>query len=262
MQKERKTLEKALLAAGLILKRHIKLPKKVLLKSPIDIVTETDKKAERTIIEIIGRAFPKHSILAEESGVQQGEESSKWIIDPLDGTTNFTHSFPEACVSIAYEYRGAIKLAGVFNPFHDELFWAEKGKGAYLNDKRIHVSKTKRLTESLVATGFPYDRRRFARYYINMMETVMQTCRGIRRLGSAALDLCYLACGRYDAYWEFKLNPWDQAAGILIVREAGGHCTNFMGKPLSVYEKQTLATNSHVHREMLKVLQESILTGV
>ena len=185
-----------------------------------------------------------------------GESRKKWIIDPVDGTSNFAHRLPLACVSIAFEEDGILKVGGVWNPFLGEWFWAERGKGAYLNDKKIRVSKNKTLKESLLVTGFPYDRRERARYYLNFMEAFMMTTHGIRRLGSAALDICYVACGRFDGYWEFKLKAWDQAAGALIAKEAGARLSDFSGKPMDIYGSQTLVTNGKIHSEMLKVIKK------
>ena len=279
--KIKKTLEKTLIEAGRILKCGIDRPKNIQYKSPVSLVTETDKKAEQTIIEIIKHQFPDHSILSEESppyfprsatpphyaadapsslAQKRGGSASggKWIIDPLDGTANFAHSFHAACVSIAYEDAGILKLGGVWNPFINEWFWAERGKGASLNGKKIHVSKMKSLRESLLVTGFPYDRVQYADYYLKFMKAFMMTTHGIRRLGSAALDLCYVACGRFDGYWEFKLNSWDQAAGALIVEEAGGKLSDFRGKPMNIYGQQTLATNGKIHGEMLKILKKHL----
>ncbi len=258
MKKIKQTLEKALLEAGSILKRSIEKPIKIQYKSPVSLVTEIDRKAERAIIDIIHLKFPDHSILAEESG-ESGTSSGaarKWIIDPIDGTSNFAHRFPIACISIAFEEEGIVKVGGVWNPFYGEWFWAERGRGASLNGKKIRVSKAKTLKESLLVTGFPYDRRKRARYYLNFMEAFIMRAQGIRRLGSAALDLCYVACGRFDGYWEFKLKAWDQAAGALIAREAGATLSDFRGKPMSIYGQQTLATNGRIHRAMLKVIKK------
>jgi myo-inositol-1(or 4)-monophosphatase len=254
MNKARKTLEKALIRAGSILKPAISKPKHIQYKSAVDLVTETDKKIESVIIDIIKHNFPDHSILAEESP-PEGSSHHKWIIDPIDGTTNFAHGLGQACVSIAYEQNGKIMLGGVFNPFSNECFWAERGKGARLNGKKIHVSSPKRLSESLLVTGFPYDRTTRADYYLKFVKHFITTTHGIRRLGSAALDLCFVACGRFDGYWEFNLNPWDVAAGALIVEEAGGKLSNFLGQPMSIYEKQFLATNGKIHDEMLKIIK-------
>ena len=274
MNKIKQTLEKALIEAGAILKRAINRPKNIQYKSPVSLVTESDKKAERVIIDIIKRRFPDQSILAEESAHSSGAGSTsllsspryggrekvggKWIIDPIDGTANFAHSYHAACISIAYEETGEIQAGGVFNPFINEWFWAERGKGASLNGKKIRVSKVRRLKESLLVTGFPYDRIRHADYYLKFMKAFMVTTHGIRRLGSAALDLCYVACGRFDGYWEFKLQPWDQAAGALIVEEAGGTLSDFHGSPMNIYGKQTLATNGKIHQEMLRIIRKHL----
>ncbi len=255
MKKIRQTLEKALYEGGMVLKKAISRPKKISFKTPVSLVTETDKKAEKTIIAIIKKSFPRHSILAEES-VPQGGSPSKWIIDPVDGTTNFAHGLPLACVSIGYEEHGQVKLGGVWNPFINELFWAERTRGATLNGKKIRVSTARRLNRSLVATGFPYDRLSYADYYIKIAREVMNRTQGIRRLGSAASDLCYVACGRFDGYWEFKLNAWDQAAGALMVEEAGGQLSNFGGKAFDLYGGQTLATNGLIHRELLSAIKK------
>ncbi len=255
MKKIKQTLEKALLEAGVILKRAIKRPIEIQYKSPISLVTETDKKAERIIIDIIHRNFPNHSILAEESE-PQGNSNCKWIIDPVDGTSNFAHRLPLACVSIAFEEAGIVKLGGVWNPFHNEWFWAERGKGASLNGKKINVSKNKTLKESLLVTGFPYDRRKRGSYYLNFMKAFLMKTQDLRRLGSAALDLCYVACGRFDGYWEFHLQPWDQAAGALIAQEAGARLSDFSGRPMNIYGKQTLVTNGKIHGEMLAIIKK------
>ncbi|MBI4368082.1 MAG: inositol monophosphatase [Candidatus Omnitrophica bacterium] len=255
MRKIKQTLEKALMEAGGILKRAVHQPIKVHYKSPLSLVTKTDKEAERRIIEIIRKRFPKHSILAEESG-KSYRHTCKWMIDPVDGTTNFAHRLPLACVSIGFEEDGILKVGGVWNPFLSEWFWAERGKGASLNGKRIRVSTNPTLRESLLVTGFPYDRRKRADYYLRFMKAFMMKTQGIRRLGSAALDLCYVACGRFDGYWEFKLNPWDQAAGALIAREAGAALSDFSGRPMDIYGNQTLVTNGKIHSEMLKIIRK------
>lgn len=248
--------------AGAMLKQAMAQPKKVEYKSTANLVTETDKKIERVIIDIIKCQFPTHSILAEESAHAISEStpsnSRKWIIDPIDGTTNFAHGLPAACVTIAYEENGTIKLGAVWNPFLNEWFWAERGKGASLNGKKIHVSNSKSLAESLLVTGFPYDRITRADYYLRFVKSFMMITHGIRRLGSAALDLCYVACGRFDGYWEFNLQPWDQAAGVLMVEEAGGRLSNFSGKPMNIYERQTLAANKNIHGEMLKIIKKLV----
>ncbi len=261
IRKINRVLERALLEGGSILSRAFFLPKEIKYKGVANLVTQTDKTAENKIIGIIKRAFPSHLILAEESdttGLYQPSRQTpfKWIIDPLDGTTNFAHDLPIASVSIAVESYGSVILGGVWNPFSKEMFWAEKRKGAYLNGKRIRVSKANDLKRSLLVTGFPYDRTIYAHRYLKVMEAFMQITHGIRRLGSAALDLCFVAAGRFDGYWETKLHPWDQAAGVLIVQEAGGKTTDFFGNPIDIYAKQTLASNGKIHAQMVRIIKK------
>ncbi len=257
MNEIKKTLEKAILEGGRILSKAFQKPKIIQYKGTANLVTKTDKAAERRIIEIIKRNFPSHSILAEESANfgPTNESPYRWIIDPIDGTTNFAHGLPIASVSIGFESHGIVTLGCVWNPFLKEFFWAEKGKGASLNDKRIHVSKISRLAQSLLVTGFPYDRTIRAQEYLKVVGAFMKISHGVRRLGSASLDLCYVACGRFDGYWESKLMAWDQAAGYLIAKEAGARVTDFRGKPFSIYRPQVLATNGKIHGEMLKTLK-------
>ncbi len=210
------------------------------------------------IRRIILKAFPTHDLLTEES-VPTGKGSDyKWIIDPLDGTTNYAHHFPQVGVSIGLEYKGKIILGGVYDPFRDELFWAQKGRGAWMERagrrKRLSVSSAPTLSRSLLMTGFPYDRRERVDLYLSYVKAFMQRIQGIRRAGAAALDLCWVAAGRVEGYWEWRLKPWDVAAGSLIAEEAGGRLTDFSGKRFSIYGEQTLATNGKVHREMLRVM--------
>ena len=248
------TLEKALIVGGTILKRGFSRPKHIQYKGPVSLVTETDKEAERAILQVIQKRFPNHSILAEESGASLGSRQ-KWIIDPLDGTTNFAHGLPLVCVSIAYEENGIVRLGGVWNPILDEWFWAEQGKGASLNGKKIRISKIKSLKTSLLVTGFPYDRLTRPRYYTRFFEVFMNRTHGVRRLGSAAIDLCYVASGRFDGFWEFGLKAWDVAAGGLIAKEAGACLTDFKGKPMNIYGEQTLVANSYIHGSMLRLIK-------
>lgn len=256
-RKVKQTLEKALIEAGSLLKRSFTGPLKISYKGPVSLVTQVDKQAERLIIGIIKKRFPHHSILAEESE-PSGTSNCKWIIDPIDGTSNFAHKLPIACVSIAFEENGVVQLGGIWNPFYNEWFWAEHGKGASLNGKKIRVSKTKTLKDSLLVTGFPYDRRKRARYYLDFMQAFMMKTQGIRRLGSAALDTCYVASGRFDGYWEFKLKAWDIAAAALVAKEAGAKLTDFSGKPMSIYGIQTLVSNGHIHNQMLRVIKKCL----
>jgi myo-inositol-1(or 4)-monophosphatase len=251
----KRTLIQALKRVGGLLARTLHAAKKIDYKSEANLVTQVDKRAEKIIIEMIRREHPGHAILAEESA-PSGRSRYKWIIDPLDGTTNFAHTFPVACVSIALEKDGAVILGGVFDPFRNELFLAEKNRGATLNGRPISVSRTKRLHESLLCTGFPYDRRNFAETYLRIFAAFMVRCHGVRRTGSAALDICYVGCGRFDGFWELKLNPWDTAASSLVCAEAGGKLTDFEGNPYSIYIPEALASNGRIHREMLAVLKK------
>jgi len=247
-------LLKALSEAGMILKSTLHERAIINKKSELSLVTASDQKAEDLIIGLIRKGFPDHSILAEES-MPSGTSPCRWIIDPLDGTTNFAHTYPVACVSIAYEESGVVQVGGIYDPFRDELFFAEKGKGATLNKKPIHVSLSPSLNDSLIATGFPYDRREKMDEYLPVFKEFVVKVQGIRRCGAAAIDICYVACGRFDGYWECKLNPWDKAAALLILHEAGGRSSNFSGETLSLEDTQNVASNSLIHDEMLEVLK-------
>lgn len=253
--KFKKTAVDAAKKAGLLLKKNIGKAHRIEFKGAIDIVTEMDKNAENLIIKTLKKAFPKHGILTEESDEQKSASEYRWIIDPLDGTTNYSHGFPVFCVSIALEKDGEIVLGVVFNPMLNELFTAEKGKGAYLNNKKIKVSHIKELTKSLLATGFPYDVRTSEQNNIANFANFAVKAQAIRRAGSAALDMCYIACGRFDGFWELKLKPWDTAAAMLIINEAGGVVTDFKGRPFSFYSGETLASNGLIHAEMIDILQ-------
>ncbi len=253
-EKIKSTLFKALEEGGKILKIRFGERRIIAKKSELSLVTAIDHESEKCILGIIRNSFPDHAILAEESAAQ-GNSPYRWIIDPLDGTTNYAHTFPVACVSIAYEENGVVEIGGVYDPFRDELFFAERGQGATLNGKPIVVSQNPALSESLLATGFPYDRREKIDEYLPVFKTFMMKVHGIRRCGAAAIDLCYVACGRYDGYWECKLQPWDKAAAGLIVIEAGGSLSNFSGEPLTLEDTQNVASNGFIHREMLEVLK-------
>ena len=250
----KKTAIDAAKSAGLLLKRNIGRRHTIEFKGVIDVVTEMDIKAEDMIMKTIKARFPEHGILTEESFEQKSGSEYRWIIDPLDGTTNYSHGFPIFCVSIALEREGEIILGVVFNPMLNELFTAEKGKGAYLNSKRIRVSGISELTKSLLATGFPYDVRTSPDNNISHFANLAVRAQAIRRAGSAALDMCYVACGRFDGFWELKLKPWDTAAAMLIIKEAGGIVTDFNGSAFSLYSGETLASNGLVHDEMIEVL--------
>jgi myo-inositol-1(or 4)-monophosphatase len=229
-------------------------------KEEINLVTEIDKGSEKKIIDFLKSRFPNHSILAEESGETNLGSDFKWIIDPLDGTTNYTHSFPVFCVSIALEFKGEVILGVVYDPNLDELFYAEKGKGAFLNGKRISVSKTDKLIKSMLATGFPYNVKENPDNCIEHFVNFLMEAQAIRRLGSAALDLVYVACGRLDGFWEVNLNPWDTAAGKIIVEEAGGKVTDFYGNDFNIYTKGIVASNGLIHEQMLEVIKKGLKT--
>jgi len=224
-------------------------------KGTIDLVTEADAESEKTIIETIRKVFPDHMILAEESGLSSGEADCKWIIDPLDGTTNFTHQLDLFSVSIAFALKGEIVIGIVLVPLTGELFTATSGKGATLNNHPIQVSKSEIVGESLLVTGFPYNFDETLPALMDRFSRCLRASQGVRRLGSAAIDLCYVACGKFDAFWEQNLNPWDTAAGVLIAREAGAVVTDFSNRPFTVDNKKLLVTNGKIHREMLSLLE-------
>ena len=225
---------------------------------PINLVTEADLHAEKVVIQSITQAYPDHQILSEEEGLQALQNSPfKWIIDPLDGTTNFAHGFPMYNVSIGLEYEGEVLIGVVYDPTRQELFLGQKGKGATLNNTPIHVSTTPKLGEALLVTGFAYDVHTVADNNLKEFCQFTLKARGIRRTGTAAIDLCYIACGRLDGFWELKLNPWDTAAGKLMVEEAGGKVTNYHGQPFSIYGKDLIASNGLIQDEMVAVLKEA-----
>ncbi len=240
--------------AGLLLREHFGREQLVGHKSGDELVTKMDRKSEALILEAIAREFPDHALLSEEGG-ELGEASPwRWIVDPLDGSNNYAHGYPCFAVSIALEKEGEVVLGAVYNPILDELLTALAGGGAFINGKPTRVSGTNSLKESLLATGFPYDKRASAEDNLVPFCRFTKRARGIRRDGSAALDLCHVAMGRLDGFWEPKLSPWDVAAGSLLVREAGGEVTDFKGGPFSIYEGQVLASNGIIHADMLDVL--------
>lgn len=228
-------------------------------KGEADLVTEADRKSEALIRQRIGARWPTHDIHGEEQGLSDTGSEYRWYVDPLDGTTNFAHGYPVFSISLALEHRGQ-RLAGVvYDPTRDELFAAERGSGAYLNGRRIRVSKIARLAESLLATGFPSHKRHKNPNIFFYHQITLRT-HGVRRAGSAALDLCCVACGRFDGFWEFNLNPWDTAAGVLIVEEAGGRVTDFRGGAFQLNSRETLASNGLVHDSLLEEF-EKIFAG-
>lgn len=222
-----------------------------------NLVSEIDRGSEKRIIRAIKSRYPDHAILAEESGGNNAAADYRWIIDPLDGTTNYLHGLPIYSVTIGIEHKGEIVAGVVYDPNLDELFTAERGAGAFLNGKRLRVSTTSRLIDSLLVTGFPYNITDNPDHAVEHFVNLLMEGRGIRRLGSAAMDLSYVAAGRFDGFWEVNLNPWDMAAGVLCIQEAGGRVTDFFGNPSNVYKKQVLATNNAIHEAMLAVLKKA-----
>ncbi len=242
--------------AGQILLERFGRKINISLKGDINLVTEADLASEKHIIEKIRSHYPKHSILAEESGeaIIESDSAWKWVIDPLDGTTNYAHGYPCFCVTLALEHRGEIVVGVTFDPTRDELFAAEKGVGAMLNNKPIRVSETEELKDALLVTGFPYDareRENFARHFTGFTHKA----RGIRRDGSAAIDMAYVACGRFDGFWEEGLHAWDVAAGVLLIEESGGRVSYYDDSKFSIYKPPICASNGRIHTEMLEVFK-------
>ena len=229
---------------------------KVGTKGPNDFVSEVDQAAEQAIIDILLEAYPSHGVLAEESGRERGHRTSEylWIIDPLDGTTNFLHGFPVYAVSIALAHRGQVQQAVVYDPTRNDLYYASRGRGAFLNDRRLRVSRRTRISDSLIGTGFPFRKGDNFKRYVKMFEEVMQSCAGLRRPGAAALDLCYVAAGYYDAFFETGLSPWDVAAGSLMITEAGGLVGNFTGEADFLYQREVVAGTPRVYGQLVQLL--------
>jgi myo-inositol-1(or 4)-monophosphatase len=226
-------------------------------KGAFDLVTEADTGSEKQIIKTIREAFPDHAILAEESGAGKGNSEYQWIIDPLDGTTNYAHRLPIFTIAIALTRQDEIELGLVLNPIDGELFAAVAGKGAELNGKPIRISSTTSVHDCLLATGFPYNFSEVIEPVMRRFTVCQDASQGVRRLGSAALDICYVACGRFDGFWEQNLKPWDMAAAALVAAEAGATITDFSNQPFSIYEKEILVTNGRIHQEMLALLDLS-----
>lgn len=240
--------------AGVYMLEHMGKLKEIEYKGGINnLVTDVDKASERIIIDKIRSNFPEHAILAEESGEQQSGGRIKWVIDPLDGTTNYAHAFPIFCVSIGIAIDGDMSVGVVYDPTRDEIFHAVKDEGSFLNGNKISVSSTEAVQNSLLATGFPYN---VDGKLVNMeyFKRMIGKSQAVRRAGSAAIDLCYVACGRFDGYWELYLQPWDTAAGTLIVSEAGGKITKIDGAEYNIYDKEIMATNGKIHLEMRQIL--------
>lgn len=252
---EKVALEAAQVGAE-ILQKYAKAGFQIEHKTPLNLVTDADLDSERAIVEVIRTTYPTHQILAEEEGSHSSQNSLyKWIIDPLDGTTNFAHGFPAYNVSIGLEYEGKCILGVVIDPTRDEVFVAGGGSGATLNRKPIHVSAVPKLDQALLVTGFGYDIRENPENNLDEFCRFTLCAQGVRRTGSAALDMCYVACGRFDGFWELKLNPWDVAAGLVVVQEAGGKVTTYQDEPFSIYGRKMVASNGFIHGEILEVLQ-------
>ena len=246
--------------AGAFLKKRVGKIKKVSYKGRMNLVTDVDKRCEDLILRKIKNAYPDHRILSEESGKGGANKSEwLWLIDPLDGTTNYVHGFNFFCVSIALMKNDVLFAGAIYDPIRNELFSAAKDAGAFLNHKRIKVSGVGRLDEALLSTGFPYKLGDSMKQNINNFIKFMMKSQAVRRPGSAALDLCYVASGRFDGFWEMELSPWDTAAGVLVVKEAGGHVSNFKNEPFSPFMKQIVATNKKLHKKMLDVLKKKNL---
>jgi len=225
------------------------------LKGEHDLVTAADRASEELIVERLRANFPGHSIVAEEGGGYEGSSEFRWFVDPLDGTTNFAHGFPAYNVTLALEHAGQVIAGVIADPTRNEIFTAERGSGAFLNGERIHVSKVNRIEDALIATGFP-SRKRHQNFNVHFFYQLSMLSHGVRRPGAAALDLAYVACGRLDMFWEFNLHPWDIAAGVLIIREAGGLCTDMSGAPLDLRGPHILADNGLVHEETVALFAD------
>jgi myo-inositol-1(or 4)-monophosphatase len=247
------TLIRAAEAAGKLLQQYFGTHLQISNKEGVNnLVTEADHAAETLIMDIIRTEYPDHYILSEESGDMPSASRYKWIIDPLDGTVNFAHSIPICCVSIAVEYNGEIMMGAVYNPFFNEFYFAQKGYGATLNDRRLQVSSETDVGKACLVTGFPYTYLDQPNGPLEVFSRLIRSGVPVRRLGSAAMDLCWVAAGRFDGFYEHKLFPWDSAAGFLIVEEAGGQVTDFSGNRYSPYQPQIAATNGRIHADLLK----------
>lgn len=242
--------------AGKIILQYFNGAFKIAHKETVNnLVTEVDKLSEDAIIDVIRAAYPAHTIISEEVGELIKPSEYQWIIDPIDGTVNFAHGIPICCVSIGLMHNDLLLMGAVFNPMMDELFFAEKGKGATLNGIPIHVSAKSDFKTACLVTGFPYKWPDSTEHPIRVFERIVLQGLPVRRLGSAAIDLCWVACGRFDGFWEYNLNAWDVAAGYLVLQEAGGRITDFDGKDYNVFEKETLATNGLIHEQMLRLIR-------
>lgn len=242
---------------GSILREHFGKRKEISYKGRIDPVTDVDIASEKAIMEVIRDTFPDHDIITEESNLRLSGAPVRWIIDPLDGTVNYAHEYPVVAVSIGVEVNGIMEMGVVYSPIREEFFRAVRGEGAFMNDAPIHVSRVETLERSLLATGFPYDIRENPRNNLAHFCHMAKEAQAIRRDGSAALNLCYTAMGRFDGYWELTIEPWDIAAGSLIVTEAGGKVSDLRGEDFSVYKRQIISSNGLVHEEFLRQIESA-----
>ncbi len=259
MEELKKVLLEAAHAAGGLILQRFQGPFAIEHKEGINnLVTEVDKAAEAAVIRIIQAAFPEHAILSEEIGDLPADSEYQWIIDPIDGTVNFAHGIPLCCVSIAVRKGSELVLGAVYNPMMSEFFFAERGAGATLNGAPIRVSAKDDFERACLVTGFPYQWPEAQEHPIKVFERLVLKGLPVRRLGSAALDLCWVACGRFDGFWEYNLSPWDIAAGYLIVEEAGGTVTDFDGAPYDVFHKRTLATNGRIHEALRAEINRAV----
>ncbi len=252
----RRVLREALARAGRVLRRRFGRVRPA-YKGRANIVTQADLESQEEVLGLIRRRLPRDDYMAEEDAARLTGAEFRWVVDPLDGTTNFAHGYPVSCVSIGLLRRGRPVLGGVYDPFRDELFAAEAGRGTRLNGRRVRVSRAARLADALLITGFPYDRAERAAFYLDFYRRFMTVSHDVRRSGSAALDLAWVAAGRADGFWEYGLSPWDVAAGWLLVREAGGKVTDLAGRPWkdpAAYGSRTLASNGRIHDQMVKIL--------
>lgn len=251
------TAIEAALEAGRVHRQYFRKNPDVQKKGPIDLVTAADVAAEAGFRRLIASRFPDHSVLGEEQAQGVSRESAtrcRWIVDPLDGTTNFAHGLALFCVSIALEVDGRVELGVIYDPMADELFTAERGGGARLNGDPVRVSSRSALVDGLLCTGFPYSIRERPERQVEVFAAFLGRARAVRRLGSAALDLCYVACGRFDGFWERQLHPWDMAAGALMVEEAGGRVSDYSNRPIDLFGGQIVVSNGHLHGDMLTVI--------
>lgn len=256
-EKEIEVATEAAKQAGAVLHERFGHVRHIMKKGEIDLVTDADLKSESLILQALSSHFPEDNILSEEKGDQNQPSARRWLVDPLDGTTNFAHGFPFYCVSIALEIGRELVVGVVYNPYMNELFQAASGKGAWLNGEPIHTSGTRNIGEALLGTGFPYDIHQRSEKVLDLFRRMILVAQGVRRAGSAALDLCYVAAGRLDGFWEQSLKPWDTAAGCVILREAGGILSTFDGREYTPYENTIVGSNLYIYEQMMSVIKEA-----